>query len=155
MRLSRVATIRPFTQALALPVTFTRYPQIDRAAYEYAAVEPPTALVALAEEVTQRTLAPIRAQVIRMMPGDYILARHDEPHDDHRVEVIVDCSPAIVPGSEVRYQRAGNVFFLVPSQPGTASIVERDPTTLAYHTYISKLRTGAVVQRVVVQLVDR
>jgi hypothetical protein len=154
MRLSRVATIRPFTQKIALPAAFERYTLIDRASYEYAPIDPPAALVALAEEVTQRTLSPASARVIRMTPGDYILARHEELHDDHRVEVIVDCSPVAVPGADVRYQRAGNVFFLFPSQPQTASIVERDPTTQAYHTYVSKLSTG-VVQRLVVQLVDR
>jgi hypothetical protein len=46
------------------------------------------------------------------------------------------------------------VFFLVPSQPRAASIVERDPTTQAYHTYISKRLRFAVVVRHVVQLVD-
>ena len=153
MRFSRVAVIRPFSEVLALPTTFERYRQIDQASYEHASMDAPASLIALAEEVTQRTLSPASARVLRMAPGDYILARHDEPHDDHRVEVMLDCSQ-IASGSEVRYQRAGTVFFIVPSQPQTASVVERDPATLAYHTYISKLRTD-VVQRLIIQLVDR
>ncbi|HEY4179297.1 MAG TPA: hypothetical protein VGM90_20780 [Kofleriaceae bacterium] len=155
MRIARVAVIRPYEEAIAVPSVFERYAQIDRASFEHAPIDPPAALVSFAEKVTERELRPVSARVIRQRPGDYLLAHYDELHDDHRVEVVVDVSPAIVEGAEVRYRRNGAVFFIVPSQPGTASVVERGPTTQAYHTYISKLREGALVQRLVMQLVDR
>ncbi len=79
--------------------------------------------------------------------------RHDPLHADHRVDVVVDRSPASVP-AEVRYQRRGATFFRFPSQPGAAAIVERDPATRCHHTYVSKLHAGALVVRVVIQLAE-
>lgn len=155
VRIARVAVIRPYEHAIAVPSAFERYTQIDRAQFEYALLDPPAALVSFAEQVTERDLRPVSSRVIRQRPGDYLLAHYDELHDDHRVEVVVDLSPAIVEDAQVRYRRNGAVFFVVPSQPRTASVVERGPAVQAYHTYISKLREGALVQRLVMQLVDR
>lgn len=155
IQLSRLATIVQDVPPVALPQRFTRYALVDRGSYEYADdVEVPAALVALAAEITARTLRVASARVLRLMPGDYVLAHHDSLHDDHRIEVIVDRSPAVVAGAEVRYQRRGATFFRFPSQPGAASIVERDPETRCHHTYVSKLHAGAVIVRLVVQLVD-
>jgi len=154
IQLSRLATIVTDVPSFSVPERFTRYALVDRGSYEYADVEVPEAVVALASDVTARTLRPVSARVLRLAPGDYVLAHHDPLHADHRVEVIVDGSPHPVAGAEVRYQRRGATFFRFPSQPGAASIVERDPTTRCHHTYVSKLLAGAVVLRLVVQLVD-
>lgn len=155
IQLSRLATIIPDAPRVVLPERFTRYALVDRGSYEYADdVAVPPALVALASEVTARTLRVASARVLRLVPGDYVLAHHDPLHDDHRVEVTIDLSPGVVERAEVRYQRRGKAFFRFPSQPGAAAIVERDPATRCHHTYVSKLLEGAVVVRVVVQLVD-
>jgi hypothetical protein len=154
IQLSRLATIIPEAPTVVLPERFTRYALVDRGSYEYADdVEVPAALAALASEITARTLRVASARVLRLVPGDYVLAHHDPLHDDHRVEVMVDASPSVVAGAEVRYQRRGATFFRFPSQPGAASIVERDPATRCHHTYVSKLSQG-VVMRLVVVLVD-
>ncbi len=151
---SRIATIVPCAETVTVPAAFERFREIDRASYEYAAIDPPPALVALAAAVTERALEPVSARVIRLVPGDYLLAHHDHTHGDHRVELMLDLSPAIVPDAEVRYRRNGAVFFRFPSQPHAASIVERDPATQCYHTYVSKLHRTAVVLRVVVTCRD-
>ena len=152
--ISRVATIVACDERVALPGAFTRYAQIDQASYEVATIEAPPTLVALAAAKTERALVPVWTKIVRLHPGDYLLAHHDHEHDDHRVELTLDLSPAAVPDAEVHYRRGGKVFFRFPSQPGHASIVERDPATQAYHTYVSKLHAGAVVQRLVMLLAD-
>src|SRR5262249_47981050 len=105
------ATIVPCAHAVPVPARFERFREIDRASYELASIEPPPALVALAASVTDRALQPVAARMIRLVPGDYLLAHHDHTHDDRRVELMLDLSPAIVPGAEVRYRRNGAVFF--------------------------------------------
>lgn len=153
IQLSRLAVIVPEAPAFEAPTQLARYALLDRGRYAYAEVLAPAAVTALASEVTSRALRPISARVLRLEPGDYVLAHHDPLHEDHRVDVIVDLSPAVVDGAEVRYQRRGATFFRFPSQPGAAAIVERDPATRGHHTYVSQLRTSAVV-RLVVQLVE-
>lgn len=156
VRLSRFTAIVPDVGGQIPAVTFTRYTLVDRGSYSFADDVPePSGIVALASELTARTLRAVSSRLLRLEPGDYLLAHHDPMHDDHQVEVIVDLSPAAVPAAEVRYRRGrGAVFFVMPSMPGAASIVERDPTTQAYHTYISKLHADALVLRHVVRLVD-
>jgi hypothetical protein len=151
--MTRIATIVPCAEGVPMPAVFERFRQIDRASYEHASIDPPPALVALASTVVECTLRPVSARMIRLLPGDYLLAHHDHAHDDHRIELMLDLSPAVVPDAEVRYRRNGTVFFRFPSQPRTASIVERDPATQCYHTYVSKLHRGAVVLRLVLLLV--
>jgi len=146
-----IATIVPCAETVPLPAEFERFREIDRASYEHATIQPPPALVALASRITERALRPISARVIRLVPGDYLLAHHDHSHDG--VELVLDLSPAVVPDAEVRYRRNGAVFFRFPSQPRAASIVARDPATQCYHTYVSKLHRGAVVLRLVLVLV--
>ncbi len=155
IQLSRFATIVPTEITVTGPFAFHRYGLVDRGSYEHCDdIAVPVALVAMASELTDRSLRVFSARLLRIVPGDYVLAHHDLLHDDHRVEVILDLSPAAVPGAEVRYLRRGQVLFRVPSQPGTASIVERDPATVCHHTYVSKLHVGANVVRLVVQLQD-
>lgn len=159
IQLSRIATIVDARLPPASPSTgspaYTRYALVDRGSYEFCDdVAVPPELVAQAADVTQRSLRVASARLLRLSPGDYLLGHHDHVHDDHRVEVIVDLSPAVVSGAEVRYRRRGAVFFRFPSTPGAASIVERDPATQCHHTYVSKLAVGAIVVRLVVVLVD-
>ncbi|MBL0214918.1 MAG: hypothetical protein IPQ07_13665 [Myxococcales bacterium] len=155
IQLSRIATIVPASFPLPGPFSYRRYALVDRGSYEYCDdVTVPPELVALASEVTSRTLEVVSARLVRLSPGDYVLAHHDHTHDDHRVEVIVDMSPAAVPGTEVRYRRRGAVFFRFPSAPGATSIVERDSATQCHHTYVSKLAAGASVVRLIVLLRD-
>ena len=94
----------------------------------------------------------VESRALRLGPGDYILARHDHVYEDFPVEVMLDLSPAPVPGAEVHYRRRGQVFFQVPSQPGAMSIVERGPTVTCNHTYISKRHLDTSVVRLVLLL---
>ena len=155
MRLSRIATIVPDAPALMPAVALRRYALLDKGSYLHAEDVPePAGGLALAQDTTGRTLRVIATRLIVLEPGDYLLAHHDPLHADHRVELIYDLSPAPAP-CEVRYRRGrGGVFFVFPCTPGTACIVERDPTTQSYHTYVSKLHAGASIARLIVQLAD-
>ena len=88
------------------------------------------------------------ARAVRLVPGDYILAHHDELHDDLPLELTLDLSPAPVP-AEIHYRRRGSVFFRVPCSPRALAVVERGPTVTRNHTYVSKRHAGAVVIRIV------
>lgn len=155
MRLSRIATIIPDAPAPMPAVELRRYALLDKGSYLHAdAVPEPAGALALAQGLTDRTLRVWSTRLVVLAPGDYVLAHHDPLHEDHRVELIYDLSPAPAP-CEVRYRRGrGGVFFVFPCTPGAACVVERDPTTQSYHTYVSKLRTGASIARLIVQLVD-
>jgi len=151
---ARTAVIVPDAiERVPIAAQFTRYALLDRGSYEHAAAEVPARLVALASEVTGRALAVTEARVLRLVPGDYLLAHHDRVHEDLPIELIADLSPAPVAGAEVHYRRRGQVFFRVPCTPGAVSIVERGPTVTCNHTYVSKLSPpGAEVVRLVVLL---
>lgn len=135
--------------------TFARYILVDRGSYEHAPVDD-TALLArlaaLASKRTGRTLAVAEARLVRLSPGDYLLAHHDRVHDDHPIELVLDLSPASTPGAEVHYRRRGQVYFRTPSAPGSLSLVERGPTVTCNHTYVSKLHAGASVVRLIALL---
>jgi hypothetical protein len=135
---------------------YARYALLDRGSYDVVAkVEEPalfTALAAIAQQVTGRTLAVIEARAIRLGPGDYLLAHHDRLDEDVPVELVVDVSPASVPGAEVHYRQRGKVYFRFASQPGSLSVVERGPTVMCNHTYVSKRWVGASVVRLIVLL---
>ena len=137
---------------------YTRYALLDRGSYDVVTGPDEPALLAalarIATQVTGRSLAIAEARALRLNAGDYLLAHHDRAHDDHPVELMLDLSPASVPGAEVHYREGGKVFFRFASQPGSVSIVERRPTVTCYHTYVSKLRAGASVVRLVVLLRD-
>lgn len=131
-----------------------RYALIDRGSYDVidhaAGLE--RELVELAERATSRTGLAIRqARALRLGAGDYLLAHHDQLHDDNPVEVTLDLSPSPV-DAEVHYRRRGQVILRVPSVPGTASVVERGPTVTCNHTYVSKRDPNACVIRIVALL---
>jgi len=135
---------------------YTRYALLDRGSYdEVKAVgeaELLEALAGVAGEITGRSLVVAESRVLRLLPGDYVLLRHDRVHEGRPVELVLDLSPAVVPGAELHYRHRGQVFFTVPSAPGSLSLVERGPTVLCNHTYVSKLHAGASVVRLVVLL---
>lgn len=132
---------------------YTRYALVDRGSYEHvdapALPELVAALERLVSQATGRALALVDARALRLAPGDYLLARHDRLRTGRAIEVVVDLSPASVPGAEVHYRQHGQVFFRVPAVPGTAAIVPTNPTVTCNHAYVSKLHAGAGVVRVV------
>lgn len=140
---------------------FSRYALLDRGSYDVDPLALPSAalvpvfstLVATAARITGRPmLAVSEARLVRLLPGDYLLAHHDRLLDGNPVEVTADLSPAPVPGAEVHYRRRGQVFFRFPCVPGSVAVVERGPTVTCNHTYVSKLHAGATVVRLVVLL---
>jgi len=137
---------------------YARYALLDRGSYDVLSPDEPalfTALTGIAMQVTGRALVLAEARALRLRAGDYLLAHHDRVHDDHPVELMLDLSPASVPGAEVHYRRRGHVYFRVPSIPGACAIVERGPTVMCNHTYVSKLHGAAEVVRLVVLLRDQ
>ena len=137
---------------------YTRYALLDRGSYDtLASPDEPALLAALtgiAGQVTGRALVAVEVRVLRLGAGDYLLAHHDRSHDDHRVELMLDLSPASVPGAEVHYRQRGKVFFRFASRPGAVSVVERGPAVACNHTYVSKRHAGASVVRLVAILRD-
>lgn len=135
---------------------YTRYALVDRGSYDF--IDAPQlpqvveALVGIASAVTGRTLSLTSARALRFGPGDYLLVRGDRVHDDRPVEVVLDLSVTTVPDTEVHYRHRGQVFFTFPSEPGALAIVERGPTVMANHTYVSRRHVAASVVRLVVVL---
>ncbi|MBA3501324.1 MAG: hypothetical protein H0T65_13180, partial [Deltaproteobacteria bacterium] len=119
-----------------------RFTLLDRGSYDFIDDIAVPALASLA----RFTITSARA--LRLVPGDYLFAHHDELHDDLPLELVLDLSPAPVP-AEIHYRRRGSVFFRVPCAPRSLSIVERGPTVTRNHTYVSKRHAGAVVIRMV------
>ena len=136
--------------------SYTRYALLDRGSYDVLdAPDVPEVLETLAgvaTAVTGRLLRVRSARVLRLVPGDYLLTRHDRVHDDRPVELVLDLSAAPVEGAEVHWRHRGQVFFTMPTTPGALALVERGPTVMCNHTYVSKLRVGAAVVRLVVLL---
>lgn len=137
---------------------YTRYALLDRGGYDVIAdLREPAVfapLIEIAARVTGRSLAIAEARALRLGPGDYLLAHHDRILDGHPVELMLDVSPAGVPGAEVHYRRRGQVYFRVPCAPGSLAIVERGPTVACNHTYVSKRYPVASVVRLVLLLRD-
>jgi hypothetical protein len=135
---------------------YTRHALLDRGSYDFVndPAEPELlgALAGIAEEITGRPLAVAGARVLRLGAGDYLLTRHDRVHDDRPVELVLDLSPTTVPGAEVQYRHRGQVYFTFPCTPGALAVVERGPTVMCNHTYVSKRHAGASVVRLVVLL---
>lgn len=129
---------------------YQRYPQIDRASYDYldapAIPDVLEILAGVASEVTGRALQVASARVLRLNPGDYILVRHDKVHDGRPIELVLDLSAAPVADAEVHWRHRGQVYFTMPAAPCTLAIVERGPTVLVNHTYLSKRGTNPVVR---------
>jgi hypothetical protein len=135
---------------------YTRYELLDRGSYDVVKSpdEPEllAALTGIAEKVTGRSLVVAEARALRLRAGDYVLVRHDRVHEDRPVELVLDLSPSSVPGAEVHYRHRGQVFFTFPSTPGALALVERGPTVMCNHTYVSKRHVAASVVRLVVLL---
>jgi hypothetical protein len=134
---------------------YTRYPRIDRGSYDFID-DPPlpdilSAITGVAETVTGRALSLAHARALRLEPGDYLLTRHDRVYDDRPLELVLDLSSAPVPNADVHWRHRGQVFFTMPSSPGALAIVERGPTILSNHLYVSKRLTVSAV-RLVLQL---
>jgi hypothetical protein len=134
-------------------VKYTRYPRIDRGSYDFIDDPPLTdvieALRGIAEAVTDRmtTIGGVRA--LRLHPGDYLLTRHDRVHEDRPLELVLDLSAAPVPNAGVHWRHRGQVFFTMPPSPGALAIVERGPTVMSNHLYVSKRLTASAVRLVV------
>jgi hypothetical protein len=118
-----------------------RYTLLDRGSYDFIDDIAVPASLARFGTITS-------ARALRLVPGDYLLAHHDELHDDLPLELVLDLSPAPV-AAEIHYRRRGSVFFRVPCAPRSLSVVERGPTVTRNHTYVSKRYAGAVVIRIV------
>lgn len=138
---------------------YTRYALLDRGRYDVVAAAPMTAvadvLAGIASEVTGRALAVSESRALRLGRGDYLLTRHDRVHDDRPVEVVLDLSAEPVPDAFVHYRHRGQVFFAFPSTPGALAIVERGPTVMCNHAYVSRRWTGAPVVRLIALLRER
>jgi hypothetical protein len=137
---------------------YTRYALLDRGSYDVLPdpEEPElfAPLIEIAARTTGRSLALAEVRALRLQPGDYLLAHHDRIHDGHPVELVLDLSPASVPGAEVHYRRRGQVYFRAPGAPGSLAIVERGPTVSCNHTYVSKRHAAASIVRLVMLLRD-
>lgn len=137
---------------------YKRYALLDRGSYDVVAspVEPELleALTGIATAVTGRALEVAEVRAVRLRPGDYVLVRHDRVHEGRPVELVLDLSPTSVPDAEVHYRHRGQVFFTFPSTPGALALVERGPTVMSNHTYVSKRHAEASVVRLVVLLRD-
>ncbi len=135
---------------------YARYGLLDRGSYDFLddPDEPELleVLAGLASEVTGREVRPRASRALRLGAGDYLLVRHDRVHDDRPIELVLDLSPAMVPGAEVHWRHRGQVFFTMPSSPGALAIVERGPTVMSNHTYVSKAHQDVSVVRLVVLL---
>lgn len=135
---------------------YARYELLDRGSYEHVASprlpELLEALRGVATEITGRSLVVSGVRALRLSPGDYVLVRHDRVYDDRPVEVVLDVSAEAVPRAEVHYRHRGQVFFTAPSAPGAMSLVERGPTVMSNHTYVSKRLAGASVVRLIALL---
>lgn len=135
---------------------YARYALLDRGSYDWLDAPPITDLVpvfeGIASEVTGRTLTVASARVLQLLPGDYLLVRHDRVHEDRPIELVLDLSPMAVPDAEVHWRHRGQVFFTMPSTPGAMALVERGPTVMSNHTYVTKRWTGSAVVRLTVLL---
>lgn len=135
-----------------------RFREIDRGSYDVAPA-PDEAVVWAAEIGARLTgrdgLRAIDAKVMRLVAGDYVLAHHDPIREQETVEVAIDVSPGIVDGAAIHYRRRGAVYFVFPSKPGSAAIVERSASITSNHTYLSKRLANPSVVRIVVLLASR
>jgi len=135
---------------------YRRYALLDRGSYQVADVGQSNVLdrtmsrvLGLAGELLGRVVVAHEIRALRLEAGDYLLARHDRVHEDRPLELVLDLSPVPV-AAEIQYRRLGQVFFRVPASPRSLAIVQRTPAITCNHTYISKLRLGVEVVRLVV-----
>lgn len=137
-------------------IGWTRWSLLDRGSFDF--IDAPAlpvavgAITRIACEASGRELTVRDVRAVRLRPGDYVFVRHDRVYDDRPVEVVVDLSAAPVPGAEVHYRHRGQVFFVFPSRPGAAAVVERGPTVMRNATYVSKRLGNVEVVRLFVLL---
>lgn len=122
---------------------FARYALYDRGSYDFVDVPPDPRIADLVARHTGTQRRCVASRVIRMVPGDFILARHDPSPTG--LEIVVDISPARV-AAELHYRQHGQVFFRVPCEPGTAALVPRNPSVTSNHTYVSRRAPAEVVR---------
>lgn len=135
-----------------VPIThgpFRRYVQLDEACYDVAEVER-VPHVELVSRTLGRILRVESARVLRLHPGDYALARHDAFAEG--VDLVIDLSPAPLANADMVWLRRGNPFFRMPVSPSSVAVVERGPTVVCYHGYVSRVSGGEVI-RLVARLV--
>ena len=146
-------------------LVFERYVLLDRGSYEVAAVADERTIHDVLDRVGRElgldgSILAVGARVVRLRPGGYLLARHDDVHaaivtgneSRRRFELVLDLSPAPAV-AEIHYRRRGQLFFRVPCVPGSLAIVERTATVTCNHAYVSKLAPAAEVVRLIVQAV--
>ncbi|MFT3697048.1 MAG: hypothetical protein QM831_28155 [Kofleriaceae bacterium] len=122
--------------------SYTRYREIDRGSYDVSYEDVPD-LVARARDLARPHVFE-SARIVRLRPGDYILARADEPR--RGTEVVFDLSPGTRPDGDLQYRQHGQVVFRVPCEPGCAAVVPRTQSISCNHQYLSKLHTGDIVR---------
>jgi hypothetical protein len=133
--------------------TWTRYSLVDRGSYAYQTPELPDVIAAMlraAEAIRRRPQHVVEARLIKLVPGDYVLAHHDRAH--HGLELALDLSGAAIDGVEIHYRQLGEVYFAFGGPPGAMAMVERDNSVICNHTYVSKLHRGASIVRLMVRL---
>ncbi len=134
------------------------YALVDRGSYRV--VDAPRVgdlldvLAGIAAEITGRAAKVAEARALRLGPGDYLLTRHDRAYDDRPIELVLDLSPEPVAGADVYWRHRGEVYFGMPSTPGALAVVERGPTVMCNHAYVSRRWSGPDVVRLVVLLRD-
>jgi len=132
---------------------FRRFALLDRGSFDVLVDVPDAELLdvvaGVASAVSGRALAVGEARVLRLRPGDYVLLRNDRAHEDRPVEAVLDLSERAVARAEVHYRHRGQVYFAFGGPPGALALVERGPTVLANHTYVTKRQENDVVRLVV------
>lgn len=125
-------------------IGYHRYALLDRGSYDHIDAPDISDLLALLSALGKGIVE--SARVVRLQPGDYLLTRHDRVYAERPTELVLDLSAAPVAEAEIHWRHRGQVFFAMPSQPGAAAVVERAPTVMCNHTYVSKRQSGAVVR---------
>jgi len=134
---SRIATIVP--EAVGPTLAAELRTRLDRAGYNApragstaaatrsrSTPEEPVVLAALAGLAGAGDRPVARGwstrSALRLGPGMTTCSHtHDRSHEDPLVELMLDLSPASVPGADVHYRRHGQVVFQVASRPGALS----------------------------------
>lgn len=129
-------------------IGYARYALLDRGSYDFIDAPDISELRVALERIVEGTIA--SARILRLHPGDYLLTRHDRVHDDRPTELVLDLSESPVPEAEVHWRHRGQVFFTMPSHPGSAAVVERGPTVMCNHTYVTKRQSNSVVRLIVI-----
>jgi hypothetical protein len=125
----------------------------DRARYELnrelAAPELFDELRELVEHVVERPLQVGPARWLRLRHRDYALLKADAKDPavvGAHLEVTLDFSACATGQAEIVYTD-GAESWMVPQQPGSVAIVERDPRTYRYERYLDHRVAQGVIYR--------